>query len=660
MDFMELERQRGITIQSAATYTQWKDHVINIIDTPGHVDFTVEVERALRILDGAVLVLCAVGGVQSQTLTVNRQMNRYSVPRIAFINKLDRMGANPFRVLSQMRSKLKHNAAFIQLPIKLESLNEGIVDIVEEKAIYFDEPFGLTIREGPVPADMVDSVRKKRHELIECLANSDDEIGELFLSEKPVPNAVLIAAIRRTTLALKFTPVLMGTALKNRGIQPLLDAVVSYLPNPSDVTNRAMIEKKGEETKTVLLNPERSDRHEFLSLAFKLELGKHGQLTFMRVYQGRLERGDSIVNVRTGKKVKVSRLIRMNANNMDDLGEVQSGDIAALFGVDCYSGDTFMAAEAKSLLTMESMFIPDPVVSMSITLKESKHAESFMKALRRFLKEDPTFKMTYDDDNKETILHGMGELHLEIYSQRIEREYNAPCVLGKPRVSFRETLEEPVKFNYLHKKQSGGAGQFGRVIGVVEPIFGDEFTKIEFVDQTTGIRLPKNYIPSVEKGFRLACGKGRFAGQRISGIRMVLKDGDSHCVDSSDWAFQLAAEGAMRQVMEEGLWKILEPIMLVEVTSPSEFQGEILNGISKRSGLIVNCENFEGYATIEAKIPLNSMFGFSAYIRSQTQGKAEYTMEYSHYDYAKDDTINQLVKEYEDSIIEENKLKSKK
>lgn len=430
MDSMELERQRGITIQSAATYTQWKGYNINIIDTPGHVDFTVEVERALRVLDGAILVLCAVGGVQSQTLTVNRQMKRYNVPCLAFINKLDRIGSNPSRVLHQMRSKLKHNAAFIQLPIGLESNCTGIVDLIEQKAMYFEGDFGLKIREDEVPKGMAAEVKDRRQELIEHLSNVDDVFGEIFLEDKGFTNADIMGAVRRSCLKRTFTPVLVGTALKNKGVQPLLDAVLNYLPNPGEVENIALVEHEGEEPEKIFLNPARDGKAPFVGLAFKLEAGRFGQLTYLRCYQGVLKKGDSIFNVRTNKKVRLSRLVRLHSNQMEDVNEVYAGDIFALFGVDCASGDTFVTNQ-KLNLSMESIFVPEPVVSMAINPVNSKDRDSFSKAIARFTKEDPTFQFHYDPDVKETIVSGMGELHLEIYAQRMEREYGCQVHLGK-------------------------------------------------------------------------------------------------------------------------------------------------------------------------------------------------------------------------------------
>lgn len=499
MDSMELERQRGITIQSAATYTLWKDTNINIIDTPGHVDFTVEVERALRVLDGAVLVLCAVGGVQSQTLTVNRQMKRYNVPCLAFINKLDRLGSNPYRVLSQMRSKMNHNAAFIQLPIGVESNCKGIVDLVREKAIYFEGEHGMDIRLDEIPQDMRVESLERRQELIEHLSNADETLGELFLEEKPFTEDDIKAALRRTCINRTFTPVLVGTALKNKGVQPLLDAVLDYLPNPGEVENLGFIEKEGQEPEKVVLNPARDGKDPFVGLAFKLEAGRFGQLTYLRCYQGVLRKGDNIFNARTNKKVRIARLVRLHSNQMEDVNEVYAGDIFALFGVDCASGDTF-TTNPKNNLSMESIFVPEPVVSMAIKPNNTKDRDNFSKAIARFTKEDPTFHFFFDNDVKETIVSGMGELHLEIYAQRMEREYGCPVTLGKPKVAFRETLVGPCEFDYLHKKQSGGSGQYARIIGVMEPLPPNQNTLLEFVDETVGTNVPKQFVPGVEKG----------------------------------------------------------------------------------------------------------------------------------------------------------------
>ncbi|OXB69731.1 UNVERIFIED_CONTAM: hypothetical protein H355_000247 [Colinus virginianus] len=474
MDSMELERQRGITIQSAATYTMWKDTNINIIDTPGHVDFTIEVERSLRVLDGAILVLCAVGGVQCQTITVNRQMKRYNVPFLTFINKLDRMGSSPTRAVQQLRSKLKHNAAFVQIPIGLEGNFKGVIDLIEERAIYFDGALGQTVRYDEIPAELRAEAAERRSELIECVANSDDHLGELFLEEKIPTVADIKLAIRRATLKKSFTPVLVGSALKNKGVQPLLDAVLEYLPNPSEVENYAILNQGDSEDKAkFLLNSARDNSQPFVGLAFKLEAGRFGQLTYIRVYQGMLKKSDYIYNTRTGKRVRVQRLVRMHSDNMEDVNEVYAGDICALFGIDCASGDTFtdktstdismvrappglpaslcsgVHHDFKSLLSLsisvESIHVPDPVISVAMKPSNKNDFDKFSKGLSRFTREDPTFRVHFDDESKETIVSGMGELHLEIYSQRMEREYSCPCTMGKPKVAFRENISAPVQ-----------------------------------------------------------------------------------------------------------------------------------------------------------------------------------------------------------------------
>ncbi|KAL4647635.1 elongation factor G, mitochondrial isoform X1 [Arapaima gigas] len=444
MDSMELERQRGITIQSAATYTMWKNHNINIIDTPGHVDFTIEVERSLRVLDGAVLVLCAVGGVQCQTMTVNRQMKRYSVPFLTFINKLDRMGANPSRALQQMRSKLNHNAAFIQLPIGLEGNLRGIVDLIEERSICFEGPFGQSVRYDEIPPELRAEAFDRRQELVESVANADEILGEMFLEERTPTVQELKAAIRRATIQRLFTPVLVGSALKNKGVQPLLDAILDYLPNPTEVKNYAILNHEdSSETSKVLMDPTRDMSQPFVGLAFKLEAGRFGQLTYLRVYQGCLKKSEYIYNTRTAKRVRVQRLVRLHADQMEDVDEVFAGDICALFGIDCASGDTF-TARTNVNLSMESIHVPDPVISMAIKPSNKNDLDKFSKGINRFTREDPTFRIHFDTESKETVISGMGELHLEIYSQRMEKEYNCPCVMGKPKVAFRETVTRAV------------------------------------------------------------------------------------------------------------------------------------------------------------------------------------------------------------------------
>jgi elongation factor G len=638
MDHMELERERGITITSAATYVAWADHSINIIDTPGHVDFTIEVERALRVLDGAVLVLCSVGGVQSQTITVDRQLKRYDVPRIAFINKCDRVGANPVKVKEQLVEKLGHNAVLMQIPIGLEDRHKGVVDLISQKAFYFDGADGEIVRVEDIPAELAAEAKARREELIDAVSMFSDRLLEAAL-EYRVTDDLIHEAVRKGTVGRKLTPVFMGSAYKNKGVQPLLDGIVRYLPSPADVENWA--HDKEEEGRKVPLRTD--DGAPTVALAFKLEDGPYGQLTYIRIYQGHLEKGDEIVNTRSGQKVKVGRLVRMHAESMEDIPRAGAGDIVALFGIDCASGDTFAAPGLD--LVMTSIYVPEPVISLAITPVDKKAQDRIAKALNRFTKEDPTFRTHVDPESHQTIIQGMGELHLDIYVERMKREYKAEVSTGMPQVAYRETIAQRVEFDYTHKKQTGGAGQYARVIGALAPLPGGSF---EFVNEVKGGRIPREFIPACQKGFQAVLRKGELTGFPVVGVKVVLTDGAAHEVDSSDMAFQAAAQGAFREVYRRAKPQILEPIMKVSVEGPSEFAGSVFASINQRRGIIVSSVEDGLFARVDAEVPLSEMFGYATALRSLTQGKAEFTMEFLKYGRVPAAKAEELVAQYEE------------
>ncbi|MCG8592697.1 MAG: elongation factor G [Proteobacteria bacterium] len=638
MDSMDLERERGITIQSAATHCVWNDHHINIIDTPGHVDFTVEVERALRVLDGAVLILCGVAGVQSQSMTVDRQMKRYRVPRLAFINKLDRSGANPQKVTEQLREKLGHNAVMMQLPIGLEADLEGLIDLVTMKAYYFEGDNGEHVVEKEIPAERLEEAETAREKMLDAVSMFSDELMEAILEEN-VSEEMIHAAIKSGTLSMELTPVYLGSAYKNKGVQRLLDAVNRYLPHPGEVTNTGLDLSNDEAEITV----ESDSNKPLVALAFKLEDGRYGQLTYVRVYQGRLKKGGTIINQRTRKKHKVGRLIRMHASDMEDITESSAGDIVALFGIDCASGDTFCDETVQ--VAMTSMHIPKPVISLSIKPKDQKAQDNMSKALGRFVREDPTFHAGVDDESGETVISGMGELHLDVYVQRMGREYNCEVETGQPQVAYRETISQRAEFNYTHKKQTGGSGQYGRVAGYVEPIpEGDE--EFEFLNEIRGGAIPTEYIPAVEKGFRSSLDKGRLIGFPVLGLRVCINDGQSHSVDSSEMAFQAAARGAFRDVYGKAKPIILEPVMKLSVEGPSEFQGALLKTIMQRRGTVIGTTEEDGFCRVDAEVPLAAMFGYATDLRSTTQGKAEFTMEFARYLPAPSEVQQELIEKY--------------
>ena len=644
MDNMELERERGITIQSAATQVQWKDTTINLIDTPGHVDFTVEVERSLRVLDGAIMILCAVAGVQSQSITVDRQLKRYHVPRIAFVNKCDRQGANPVRVCGQIREKLGLNAYMMELPIGLEDKLQGVVDLVAMKAYYFEGNDGVDVRVAEIPADLVEQAKEKRVELLDAVSNFDDELMELLLEGDydNVPVDKIKAAVRKGTLAEQFVGVFCGSAHMNKGIQPVLDAVLDYLPNPTEVHNYGLDLDKNEE-QVELFNVEDKP---CVALAFKLDDGQFGQLTYTRIYQGKICKGDELYNVRQRKKFKVGRLVRMNSAQMEDINEGMPGDIIALFGVDCASGDTFCGGGLN--IAMTAMFVPEPVISQAITPVDKSAAANMSKALNRFTKEDPTFQTYVDPESNQTIIKGMGELHLAVYVERMKREYKCEVTVAAPEVAYRESISQKADFNFTHKKQTGGSGQYGRVAGFMEPL-QEEGKDYEFVDAIKGGAIPNEYIPSCDKGFRRAMEKGSLIGAPVVGVRCTINDGQYHPVDSSDIAFQTAAIGAFREGYAKAKPSILEPIMKVQLAGPTEFQGNMFGLINQRRGVIIDSTDELGTSTVNAEVPLSEMFGFSTILRSSTQGKAEFTMEFEKYGKVPNNVADELIKKYQES-----------
>ncbi len=621
MDHMDLERERGITITSAATSIEWDDHAINLIDTPGHVDFTVEVERSLRVLDGAILVLCAVGGVQSQSLTVDRQMNRYHVPRLAFINKLDRTGAEPFRVVQEMREKLGDDAILMQLPIGVGDKFQGIIDLVRMTALHFEGNDGEIVREEPLPDSLEDRAHDGRAQMLESLAMYSDELMELLLAEEPIPEELIHRVVREAVQQQDATPVFLGSAFKNKGVQPLLDAVIRYLPSPLEHEIRA----KGWEEEFEVVRLEADPERPFVGMAFKIVDDPYGQLTFVRVYQGRIEKGGTYVNQRTGRKERFSRILRMHADKREEIDSAQAGDIVAVMGIDCASGDTY--AGRPKFCTLESMFVPDPVIKIAITPENRLEADKMGKALARFRKEDPTFRVQTDQETGETLVEGMGELHLDIYVERMRREYKVNVLVGPPKVSYREAPTRLADFNYRHKKQTGGSGQFAHIVGCFEPLPEDEPEPFLFEESIGGGRIPKQYIPSVERGFRDCLKKGPVAGFPVVGLKCSLTDGSYHEVDSSDKAFQICSQRCFRETFPRTKPVLLEPIMRIEIEAPESFQGPVTGDITSRRGIIVSTGIRERISRIVAEVPLAETFGYATDLRSMTQGQGTFSME---------------------------------
>lgn len=655
MDSMDLEREKGITIQSAATYCLWNgskkqlpEYNINIIDTPGHVDFTIEVERALRVLDGAILVLDSGKGVQSQSITVDRQMRRYSVPRIAFVNKMDNPGANYERVADMLKEKLQHHPVKLQVPMGAEDRFKGIIDAIEGKAYYFDGDSGENIRVEEVPSEYAEQAQLAREEMIQAVAEVDDELAEKFIAEEPISNDDLHAAIRRATLALKMTPVMCGSAFRNKGVQLLLDAVCKYLPNPTEVVNEAFDQNNNEAK--IVVEPDATKP--FVGLAFKLTQDKYGQLTYFRVYQGTVKTGDTIINCSNQqRKVRVPRMFRMHSEEREEIQSAGPGDIVAFYGVECSSGETF--TDGRTNVTLTSMHIPAAVISLAVAPKDRAGEGNFSKALNRFTKEDPTFRVHQDEESGQTIISGMGELHLEIYMERMKREYSCEVIAGKPEVAYRETVTGRGEFAYTHKKQTGGSGQFGRVCGFLEPLPSDSVEVWEFVDDIVGGAIPREFIPACEKGFREAVKKGSLIGFPVVGVRVTINDGQSHAVDSSEQAFKTASLMGFREGYDRAKPVILEPIMTVEVEAPQEFQGTVVGQVNQRRGVILDTTAKDGVVVVTAEVPLNNMFGYSTDLRSGTQGKGGFTMEFRKYQQLPRGEQDEMVKKHREKMAAE-------
>lgn len=638
MDHMELEKERGITITSAATQVKWKDHTINVIDTPGHVDFTVEVERSLRVLDGAILVLCSVGGVQSQSLTVDRQMKRYKVPRIAFVNKMDRNGADFYSVVKQINDKLKVTAVPIQIPIGAGADFEGMIDLVCMEAVTFGGEKGEDVIRIAIPEEHREQAEQYRHEMLEALSMFDDELMETLLEEAEVPVEKIRSVIRDATLSQDLTPVMCGSAFKNKGVQELLNAVTYYLPCPNEIENTAIdidateaAIKAGEiqenETKRFTLSNSSDDP--LVCMAFKTVLEQFGQLTYVRLYQGQIKKGESYLNQRTGQKVRFGRLVRMHANDREDIDVAEAGDIVAVVGIDCASGDTFCGDGIRA--SLENIFVPEPVIRLSIEPADRAGADRLGKALERFRREDPTFQVSTDSETNETIIAGMGQLHLEVYIERIKREYRCEVTVGEPKVAYKEMPTKDVEFNYKHKKQTGGSGQYAHVVGKLKALPEGNEEEYVFNNNISQGRIPAQYIPAAEAGFKRALEKGPLIESEVVYAEVDLDDGSYHDVDSSEKAFETCGWQAIRDALQKANVALLEPIMLLDVEIPDEFQGSVTGHLSSKRGVVNSAETREGTCYITAEIPLANMFDYANELRSMTQGKGGFSMEFAKY-----------------------------
>ena len=628
MDWMEQEQERGITITSAATSCFWNEHRINIIDTPGHVDFTVEVERSLRVLDGAIAVFDGVAGVEPQTETVWRQADRHNVPRMCFINKMDRTGADFFFVLGTIKERLGCKAAVIQLPIGAEADFAGIIDLVTMKALVWEgEDLGASWNEVEIPDDLKSQADEYRAELVDLLAEFDENILEKFVGEEEITIEDLKTAIRKGTLSGDCVPILTGTAFKNKGVQPLLDSVVEYLPSPLDLPPVEGIEPRSEEvTKRAV-----SDDEPFAALAFKIMTDPHvGKLTYFRVYSGTLEKGATILNTRSSSKERIGRILEMHANDREDLDIVRTGDIVAGVGIkDSKTGDTLCSPDHP--LMLEQFDFPDPVIHVAVEPRSKADQDKMGKALGALSDEDPTFTVRSDDETGQTIIGGMGELHLEILVDRMLREFRVDANVGKPQVAYRETITKAVEnYRYTHKKQSGGSGQYAEIVATVEPLTEGEET-YEFVDKVSGGRIPKEYIPAVNAGIQAAMTSGVLAGFQVLGMKVTLNDGKHHDVDSSEMAFKIAAQAWFREVIKQAKPVLLEPIFSVEVVTPEDYMGDVVGDLNSRRGKVGQMEARGNNQVVTAEVPLSEMFGYATDLRSRTQGRATYTMQFDSY-----------------------------
>jgi elongation factor G len=621
MDYMELEKEKGITITSAAITCFWKDTQINLIDTPGHVDFTIEVERSLRVLDGGIMVLCAVAGVQSQSFTVDRQMKRYRVPRITFINKLDRTGANPFRAVAAMKEKLGLNPVVLQYPIGIEDRFVGVIDLIEMTAHYYEGENGEHVTIQPIPPALQTEAQAAREALLDRLSLFSDAITDKLLAAEAIPTSLMWETIRQGTLSLELTPVLMGSAFKNKGIQDLLDAVALYLPSPLE---REAINATDVETgEPVLVHPEATNP--LVALAFKLIDDEFGQLTYTRLYSGTLQKGDRLYNPRTGKSVRVNRLVRIEVDKRQELDSATFGEIVGLVGVDCASGDTLCSPGTH--LSLEGIFTPDPVLTLAITPQSQEDGDRLAKALHRFVREDPTLHVSSDPESHKILISGMGELHLDIYLERIKREYRAEVYVGKPAVAYRETITQAAAFDTTFKKQTGGSGQYAHVSGRIEPC-PDSFA---FENRVVGGAIPTQFIPACEEGFRDALRTGWLQGYPIIGVKVILSGGSFHPVDSSELAFRVAARQGFEEAFSQAKPTLLEPMMLLEVETPNEFVGRIQGKLLARRALLLGSETRNHDLVIRAEVPLAEMFGYSTELRSLSQGMATFSMEFAEY-----------------------------